>query len=448
MMPSYVSMPALTALGLVLVTQQALGAGFAIREQSATAQTSAFAGATAAAKDPSYMFFNPAALALQEGSQAHLSLSYILPESKFKDGEASIAGGAVPIVGTDNAGDIGDDALVPAIYLSTQLHDQITVGLGLTAPFGLTTDNEDGWIGRYHALKSELTTININPAVGIKASDNFSFGFGLQVQYVDTTLTNAVDFGTIGAGLGVPGSVPTAQDGDVELEADDWGIGYNLGALFTPSDNTRFGLAFRSEVDHRADGTADFTNDDAGIAAALNAGGLFLDTGASAEVTTPPTISAGAYHAYANGLEMMAEVAWTGWKSFDELRVEFENPAQPDNVTTEDWDNSFFVALGARYQLTPDFALSGGVAYDESPIPDETRTPRVPGSDRYWVALGGEYDLTSNISLNASYTHIFMEDGDIELVTNGADENAARGNLSGRYENQIDIITIGGTIRF
>ena len=120
MMPSYVSMPALTALGLVLVTQQALGAGFAIREQSATAQTSAFAGATAAAKDPSYMFFNPAALALQEGSQAHLSLSYILPESKFKDGEASIAGGAVPIVGTDNAGDIGDDALVPAIYLSTQ----------------------------------------------------------------------------------------------------------------------------------------------------------------------------------------------------------------------------------------------------------------------------------------------------------------------------------------
>ena len=106
------------------------------------------------------------------------------------------------------------------------------------------------------------------------------------------------------------------------------------------------------------------------------------------------------------------------------------------------------IALGARYQLTPEFALNGGIAYDESPIPDETRTPRVPGSDRYWVAVGGEYELTSSISLNASYTHIFMEDGDIELVTNGADENAARGNLSGRYENQIDIFTVSGTIRF
>ena len=448
MMLFYISMPATAALGVLVVSQQASAAGFAIREQSATAQTSAFSGATAAAKDASYMFFNPAALALQEGHQAHLSLSYILPEAKFKDGEASIAGGAVAINGGDNAGDIGKDALVPAIYLSTQLHDQITVGLGLTAPFGLTTENDDGWIGRYHALDSELKTININPAIGIKASEKFSFGLGVQVQYVDTELTNAVDIGLIGAEQGIPGAIPTAQDGEVELEADDWGIGYNIGALFSPTPSTRFGLAFRSEIDHRAEGSADFTNDDAGIGAILNSGGLLLDTGLSAEVTTPATISAGAYHEYANGLEMMAEIAWTNWKSFDELRIQFDNPAQPDNVTTEDWDNSFFVALGARYQLTPDFALSGGIAYDESPIPDETRTPRVPGSDRYWVAFGGDYDLTSNIRLNASYTHIFMEDGDIDLVTNGADENAARGNFSGRYENQIDIITIGGTIRF
>lgn len=438
-----------TALFAVLITsEQAKSAGFAIREQSSTAQTSAFAGATAAAKDPSYMFFNPAALALQKGTQTQLSVSYILPESKFKDGEASIAGGAVEIAGTDNSGDIGDDAVVPALYVSHELIDRMTLGLGVTFPFGLTTDNEDGWIGRYHALKSELTTVNINPAIGIKASDAFSFGFGIQVQYVDTELTNAVDFGTIGAGAGIPGSVPTAQDGDVELEADDWGIGYTIGALFTPTERTRFGLAFRSEVDHRAEGSADFTNDDAGIADALNGAGLFLDSGASAEVSTPATISAGAFHEYENGLELMAEVAWTDWSTFDELRVEFDNPAQPDNVTTEDWNDSFFVALGARYKLSEDFAISGGIAYDESPIPDETRTPRIPGSDRYWISVGGDYNLTDSISLNASYTHIFMEDGDIDLVTDGTDENAARGNLSGRYENQIDIFTIGGTIRF
>ena len=450
--PSSLALPTMTGLAVLLASQQVLGAGFAIREQSATAQTSAFAGATAAAKDISYMFFNPAALALQKGNQAHASLSYILPEAKFKDGEAttSAALGGVPIAGGDNAGDIGEDALVPALYGSTEIADGLTVGVGVTAPFGLTTENDEGWIGRYHALDSELMTININPAIAFRSSDTFAFGAGVQIQYVDTTLTNAVDIGSIGAASGIDGAIPTAQDGDVELEADDWGIGYTLGALFTPSPSTRFGLGFRSEIDHRAEGTADFTNDDAGIGTQLNAGGLLIDSDISAEVTTPMTISAGAYHEYESGLALMAEVAWTNWSAFDELRIEFDNPAQGDNVTTEDWNNSFFVALGASYELTPQIRINGGIAYDETPIPDETRTPRVPGSDRYWLALGGEYDVTSGISLNASYTHIFMDDGDIELEA-GVDpqgENFFRGDLSGRYENQIDIFTIGGTIRF
>jgi len=440
------------ALSLVMTAQQALGSGFAIREQSSTAQGSAFAGATAAAEDISYMFFNPAALARHEGYQAQTNLSYILPQAEFRDGEAttSAALGGVTIAGTDNAGDIGEDALVPALYLSAQLVDRVTVGLGLTAPFGLTTENEDGWIGRYHALDSELMTININPAVAVQAHEQFAFGLGLQIQYVDTRLTNAIDIGSVGAAAGVPGSVPTAQDGEVELEADDWSVGFNLGALYSPSKNTRFGIAFRSEIDHVADGTADFDNGDSGaVGAALNAGGLFLDTGASAAVTTPATLSIGAYHEYDNGLTLMAEAAWTQWSVFDELRVEFDD-GQDDSVTTEDWDNTFFVALGASYKLTEDFTLNGGVAFDETPIPDDTRTPRVPGANRYWLSFGGQYDVTRNISLTASYTHIFLEDGDIDLEA-GVDpdgENFFRGDLSGRFENQIDIFTIGGTFRF
>ncbi|MGI9434768.1 MAG: OmpP1/FadL family transporter [Geminicoccaceae bacterium] len=438
----------MVSFSALIAGEQAHAAGFAIREQSSTAQANSFAGATAAAEDISYMFFNPAALARHGGSQGHASLSYILPESKFKDGQASIAGGAVDIGGTDNAGDIGKDALVPALYLSTALPEGVTFGLGVTAPFGLTTENEEGWIGRYHALDSELKTINVNPAIAFQAGDALAFGLGVQIQYVDTRLTNAIDFGTIGAGQNIPGAAPTAQDGSVKLEADDWGYGFNAGFLFSPTERTRFGLAYRSEINHTATGSADFTNDDAGIAAAFNQAGLFIDTGVQADVTTPASISGGAYHEYGDQFAVMAEVAWTEWSSFQELRVDFDNPAQPDNVTTEDWNNSFFVALGASYKPLPELTISGGIAYDESPIPDDTRTPRVPGSDRYWVSVGGRYDLTSSISLNASYSHIFMDDGTINLVTNGADENAARGNLSGVYESQIDIFTVSGTIRF
>ncbi len=443
------------ATTMLATTKQAYAAGFAIREQSSVAQGNAFAGATAGAEDISYMFFNPAALARFDDYQAHASLSYIIPKAEFKDGDASTVEG-VDINGTDNSDDIAEDALVPALYLSAPVVSGVQFGLGITAPFGLVTDNEDGWIGRYHALKSDLTTIDINPTLAIQASPQFSFGLGLRVQYADLELTNAIDFGTIGSVVGqqtgnadlVAISQPTQQDGEAKVELDDWGVGYNLGFLYEPTEHTRFGVAYRSEIDHDASGDAEFDLGTSGVGTAISQGsGQFVDTGASLSVSTPATLSFGAHHDLSDSVAIMGEVAWTDWSSFDELRVQFDNPAQEDSVTEEEWNDSFFVAAGASYRLLPNLTLRGGIAYDESPIPDEFRTPRVAGNDRYWVSLGGDYQPWSGLSLSASYTHIFVDDGDLDLQA--TDEgNTFRGNLSGTYENEIDIITLSGTIHF
>lgn len=438
------------ATTIIVTTNQVHAAGFAIREQSSVAQGNAFAGATAGAEDISYMFFNPAAIALFDDYQAHVSLSYIIPEAEFENGEASTIQG-VDITGTDNSGDIADDALVPALYLSAPIVPGVQFGLGVTAPFGLVTDNEDGWVGRYHALRSDLTTININPALAIQASPKFSFGLGLRVQYADLELTNAIDFGTIAALSGNPEleaiAQPTQQDGEARVELDDWAVGYNLGFLYQPTDHTRFGFAYQSEIDHDASGDAEFDLGTSGVGAGISqATGLFVDTGASLSVSTPETLSLGAFHELSDRVDIMGEVAWTNWSAFDELRVEFDN-AQADSVTEEEWNDSFFVAIGASYQVLPNLKLRGGIAYDESPIPDEFRTPRVAGNDRYWVSLGGDYQPWNGISLSASYSHIFVDDGDIDLQA--TDEgNTFRGDLSGTYENQIDIITLSGTIHF
>jgi long-chain fatty acid transport protein len=376
-------------------------------------------------------------------------LSYIIPEAKFKDGQASTIQG-VEITGTDNSGDIADDALVPALYLSAPVASGVQFGLGITAPFGLVTDNEDGWIGRYHALKSDLTTVDINPTLAIQASPTFSFGLGLRAQYADLELTNAIDFGTIAALSRNPDleaiAQPTEQDGEAKVELDDWGFGYNLGFLYEPTEQTRFGLAYRSAIDHDATGDAEFDLGESGVGAAIARGGLFVDTGASLSVSTPASLSFGAHHDLNDSVAIMGEVAWTDWSTFDELRVQFDNE-QGDSVTEEDWDDSFFVAAGASYQALPNLKIRGGIAYDESPIPDNTRTPRVAGNDRYWVSLGADYQPWSGLSFSASYTHIFVDDGDIDLPA--TDEgNTFRGNLSGTYENQIDIITLSGTIHF
>jgi long-chain fatty acid transport protein len=392
------------------------------------------------------MFFNPAGITRQTRREASLNLTYIMAESKFESGTASTVLGT-PMSGIDNSKDIGEDQLVPAVYAMAPL-GKFRLGLGVNVPFALDTKYQDGWIGRYYALDSRLRSILINPVIAFQANPWLSLAAGPQIQYLDAKLSNAIDFGTIGAVAGVPGSAPTAQDGKVKFGGNDWAAGFNLGVLLTPAQNTRFGIAYRSSIEHTVTGNANFRLDSAGTGAALSeASGRFVDTNARAKTTTPATLSLGAYHDINEQWAVMGEFAWTSWSDFDEVRIEFDNPNEPDNVTEQNWRNSYFVALGVTWRPTDELAVRGGVAYDKDPVNDDFRTPRQPGGDRYWTSIGLEYEPIDWLSLSASFTHVFNEDTDIDLTTEGVD-NTFRGNLSGEFESHTNMGTISATVRF
>src|SRR5690348_11118220 len=196
---------ALFAIVVVLLAAgRAEAAGFAVREQSSAAQGNAFAGATSGAESLSYMFFNPATLGRLDGYQVEAQGSYLSPHSRVKDAAAATAAGT-PVPGSTSEGDIAGDVAVPAGYLMAPVGSRLRLGLGINSPFGLKTDYSDDWVGRYHALDSEFETVNINPAVGVRVTDWLSVGAGFQAQYADGKLTNAIDFGSIGAlRLGLP----------------------------------------------------------------------------------------------------------------------------------------------------------------------------------------------------------------------------------------------------
>jgi long-chain fatty acid transport protein len=436
-----------TLIGLSGTAGTALAAGYAIREQSAVALGNAFAGATSAAEDVSHMFFNPAALGRLDGYAADLSLSYVRPEAEVDDAVGRTAAGT-PIGGTTSNDDAAENGLIPALYGMVPLGDRVRAGLGITAPFGLTTSYPDGWVGRYHAVDSELRTININPALAVRATDWLSLGAGFQAQYADGELTNAVDFGTIGAGFGVPGAIPGGRDGFARLDGDDWGYGYTLGALLEPVRGTRLGVAYRSEVEHTLRGDVDFSADAAGVAGALRgATGAFRDSGASLEVTTPATLSFGVHQELGRRFAVMAEAQWTEWSEFEELRVEFDNPAQPDSVTEQAWDDSWFFALGATWRPLDALTLRAGVAYDQTPVRNRFRTPRIPDGDRHWLAFGLSWEPRPGIALDLGYTHVWVDDTRVDLAA--SDEGSAfRGDLRADYENQIDIVAAGLRLRF
>jgi long-chain fatty acid transport protein len=156
------------ALGVALPAQSH-AAAFALIEQGVVPMGSAYAGGAAQAEDPSTVFFNPAGMTRLKGTQVAGALHVVMPEAKFdNDGSLRLyppySTASIPMTG-GNGGDGGETGYVPNFYVTHRLSEQWAIGLGLNAPFGLATKYDGGWVGRYHAVESELRTININPSV-------------------------------------------------------------------------------------------------------------------------------------------------------------------------------------------------------------------------------------------------------------------------------------------
>src|SRR5262245_18777854 len=174
---------------------EAGAAGFAIGTQNASGLGNAYAGASATAEDASTIFYNPAGMTRLAGRQAVGSLIALKTEIKFSSDSSRTTLPPLITTGlTNNGGDAGDWGFVPGGYLSWQLTPNLWAGIGVNAPFGLKTEYESGWVGRFHAIKSEVLTVNINPSVAWKINETFSVAAGVNAMYIDAELTNSVDY--------------------------------------------------------------------------------------------------------------------------------------------------------------------------------------------------------------------------------------------------------------
>lgn len=421
-------------------------AGYALKEYSLTGMGTAFAGTSAQDDDPGFLSFNPASSSGVSDWDASLTVNGIYPSSSAFFSVATNA------VGTPTGGDPTPDGFIkdayePGLQVRYRLTEDLTAGLSVTAPWGLSTDYREGWAGRYYALESKLLTVNTVPSLAYRVSPAFAVSAGVQIQYAKGRLSNAIDFGTIGAFNSVPGSLPTQQDGSAQFNADDWGYGFVLGALWKPAESVKIGAAYRSEVDHKLTGDVDFVLDSAGVGAVLAAvSGAFVDSAASTSLTTPAVASLGLAFDVDPQITLMGEVGHTWWSAFDELRIRFANPLQADVFQTYDWKNTWFASAGVRYKPDERWTLRAGVAFDQSPTKDATRDPRIPDADRTWLAFSAGYDVSDTMRIEAGYGHLFIPEEPIAL-TAAAPENLVRGNLIGTTDSAVDVFTIQLTFR-
>ena len=405
------------------ITAQAVG--FALAEQSASGLGNAFAGMAARADDPSTQYYNPATMAfMKKGTQLTVVGNVIAPRMTLDNASTSRSG--TPISGNDG-GNAGVVAIIPNFYLKTDLGDSVALGVGVTTPFGLSTKYNDGWMGRYIALESKVETINVNPAAAWKINEHFSVGGGVSVQYMRAKLTNAIDTGTICAAnsttCGTPGNAAT--DSSVMLKGDDISVGFNLGTVFKPDDQTTLGVAYRSKIQQNLRGTATFTRSALFNSSSLGGTQLFTQSGMGTQLNLPENIEfSGAFQASPK-LELLAGGTWTNWSRFKDLNINFDTPAaaagSATSTTSENWNNSWRYSVGTNYKYSSSVVLRTGVSYDQTAIPDsQHRTPRIPDQSRTWLAFGAGWTLSPKNTLDAGYTHLFMK-------------NAATSNVNGQY---------------
>jgi long-chain fatty acid transport protein len=435
--------------------------GFALIEMNARGQGNAYAGAAAYTPDASTVYFNPAGMMMLKEDQIGGALHIIMPNASFtNDGstEADVAGNPSfnggPLLGDDDDG--GSDAFVPNFYWVKTINDEMKFGLGVNTPFGLKTEYDDAWVGRYHGVLSDLSTLNINPSLAYRVNEKFSIGGGLNFMLGSVDLSNAIDFGAICVrevnaaicgGLVNPSSTNQEADGKAEFEADNFdniSTGFNIGLLFEISPQTSLGVAYRSEVEMKVKGDVDFTvpsqlMDPSTID--LTSTGLFLDGGVNATVDLPASFSFSVAHKI-DKFTLLADMTWTGWSSFDELRIVYDNAAQPDSVTTEEWEDTMRYSLGLDYQYSQQLVLRTGVALDETPVPNkERRTVRLPGNDRTWLSFGATYMQSKTLSWDFGYSHLFIDDAKIdnEFETSVPE---LQSTLEGEYEAEVDIVSV------
>lgn len=449
-----------------LAAGQAFGAAFALQENSGSGLGNAFAAGAAATEDVSSMWANPATLSKRMTMEGAGALHIVTPSIKFRD-DGSQPAFNQPLGGS--GGDAGSTNFIPNMYVAVPINRQWVFGLGVNAPFGLVTEWDSDWVGRYQGIKSDVKTINVNPSVSWKPTDNFAIGLGVSWQKIDADFTSRVNYSgaiaTAAQAAAAAGQIPPelipsivgatpGLDSSVSIKGDDSAWGWNIGVLWDATRDTQVGVAYRSKIKYKVSGNANFDNPTptvppalapvvGALTGAINSTALY-NSGVTADIELPDIFNASIFSRLNDRWDVMADVQWTGWSSITELKFVRSTGTVLQN-TPENFDDAWRISAGANYRMNDQWKFRGGVAWDQTPVQTAYRTVRLPDQDRWWLAVGAQYKMNNNLKFDAGFSYIWVRDASIHET---AGSQAANGLVSGSFDASVTIFSVQGTYTF
>ncbi|MEZ5892193.1 MAG: outer membrane protein transport protein [Parvularculaceae bacterium] len=438
---------AAAAAAPALAAGPAFASGFGLNLQSAEALGAATAGAQATPATPGNAYFNPANIVGVEGLEGSLTFVGVLNDTSYEDATAALFG-TVPVAGDASGEAVIGDAIIPTGAIATKLGGGLYAGLAVYAPFGFNSSYDDTSVARYHGTFSQVVSGNVTAMVGLDLGGGWSIAGGPRLQYFNLDLEGAIDAAGIEAAALMSPVIPGTDDVFFDLSADDIGFGYALGMQGKLGDRLTFGVSFSSKVKHDLSGDATFDLAGSTSGQTLLAGaGLFQDTGVSTSLTTPATIQFGARLEVTDRSRLMVSAAQTRWKSFDALTVSFDNPFQPAETTTQEWDNAWTVAVGGEKDFGRAHTVRLGLMYEQDPVNPDFASPRVPGADRLMATAGYSTKLSERATLHLAAAYVVT---DANAVNEPASypENTFRGSYSGQWNLTSIVGAVGVDWKF
>ena len=413
---------ALCVLGIATVSAQA--GGFAVREQSAYAQGTSYAG-IAAGGALSSMFWNPSTMTQFKGKHSEMDFASIFPHASHSFSSASLgAFDSAP----SNSGNYG---LVPTSYSSWQLNDRLWIGLSSNAPFGLSVNFPQVWAGSAYGQNASLKTMNFAPSVAYKINDWISVGAGVQIQYAKASYGMFLGLNRLSALYGT-------------LSGAGWAWGWTAGVTLTPFRQTQVGIGYRSAIDQKLNGNLE-----------LPPGVPFstpFSTPGSINLTLnlPDTLTVGLRQGIGDRFTLLAGFEWANWS-----RIGTSHVLQPNgspaliglaavNLPFE-YSDGYLYSLGGEYMVDHALTLRAGIAYEKSPITDGVRTPRLPDDNRMWYSAGLSYrpPAFDGLIFDLAYSFIDVKDAPINISPSSGNPWFTGTTYIGSVQTHIHIISFG-----
>ena len=365
---------------------QAQAGGFQLTEQSALGLGRSYAGVGVDGADVSGAYYNPATMTLHSGTTVQAGVIGVDLNLEY-EGENGH---------TENGREKASP--VPHLFVVHQFNDQIYAGLSITTPFGMQTSYGSNWDLNHRGYYSKIMTVDINPSVAWKINEKFSIGAGISYQYVDATLKTRKNGGQ------------TLGPLDAEFNADSGEWGWNIGAMWTPAENVRVGLSYRSEIEHTAKGDLELSSaaSNAALAAQVNQGLAMMgmdSMAGEAVVSAPAWAMLNVAWDVNPQWSVYGTLRWTDWSSFSELSI--KTASGTGTSIDNRWKDTYFGSVGFDYRFNPTWTFRAGIGLGTSPIKyADTRTGVIPDAKRLWLSLGGTYHATERFTIDFGAAHL------------------------------------------